>query len=144
MKPARVYLLTVLLTTSALFAQNPSAVGSASSPGVDGHPARAIVAGIVTRDPGSEPLKKALIELIAESQGEGGNYTALTGADGGFHIENIVPGRYRLFVERAGYQEIDKHHRRTEGRVLTLTAGQELKDLIIRLQAAAVVEGRVT
>jgi hypothetical protein len=89
-------------------------------------------------------VKKSIIELIAESQSEGGNYTALTGADGSFHIENILPGRYRLFVERSGYQEIDKHHRRTEGRVLTLTAGQQLKDLVIRLQAAAVIEGRVT
>ena len=99
---------------------------------------------MVTKDPGSEPLKKALIELIAESQSDGSNYTALTGVDGGFRIENIVPGRYHLFVERTGFQEIDKHRRRAEGRVLTLTAGQELKDLVIRLQAAAVVEGRVT
>lgn len=89
-------------------------------------------------------MKKALIELVAESQSDGGNYTALSGADGGFRIENIVPGRYRLFVERTGYQEIDKHSRRTDGRALTLGAGQELKDLVIRLQAAAVVEGRVT
>jgi hypothetical protein len=99
---------------------------------------------MVTKEPGSDVVKKALIELIAESQSEGGNYTALTGADGGFRIENIAPGRYRLLVERPGYQEVDKRHRRSEGRVLTLTAGQELKDLIIHLQAAAVVEGRVT
>jgi len=78
----------------------------------------AVVTGTVTKDPGSEPLKKALIELIAESQNNGGNYTALSGVDGGFRIENIVPGRYRLFVERTGYQEIDKQHRRSEGRVL--------------------------
>src|SRR5580700_8912851 len=103
-----------------------------------------IVAAIVTKDPGSDPVKKALIELIAESQSDGGNYTALTGADGGFRIENILPGRYRLFVERTGYQEVDKHRKRSDGRVLTLGAGQELKDLVIRLQAAAVVEGRVT
>ncbi len=99
---------------------------------------------MVIKDPGSEPVKKALIELIADSQSEGGNYTALTGVDGSFRMENIGPGRYRLFVERTGYQEIDKHHRRTDGRVLTLTAGQEMKDLVIHLQAAAVIEGRVT
>jgi hypothetical protein len=99
---------------------------------------------MVTKDPGSEPVKKALVELIAESQNDGANYTALTAADGSFRIENIKPGRYRLFVERTGYQEIDKHHRHTEGRVLTLSAGQEVKDLVILLQAAAVVEGRVT
>jgi hypothetical protein len=115
-----------------------------SSPAQTSPPARATLSGIVTKDPGSQPVKKALIELIAESQSDGGNYTALTGPDGGFRIENIAPGRYRLFVERTGYQEIDKHQRRTEGRVLTLSAGQDLKDLVIRLQAAAVVDGRVT
>jgi hypothetical protein len=126
----------------------PQTVPGAANPATDGnqlaHPARALVGGIVTKDPGSEPVKKALIELIAESQGDGGNYTALTGVDGGFRIENIIPGRYRMFVERSGYQEIDKHHHRTEGRVLGLTAGQEMKDLVIHLQAAAVIEGRVT
>ncbi len=61
-----------------------------------------------------------------------------------FQIEGIVPGRYRLFAERTGLLEVDKHHARSEGRVLTLAAGQDLKDLWIRLQAAAVVRGRVT
>jgi Carboxypeptidase regulatory-like domain len=121
-----------------------SAPGLPSSAAQTSTPPRAALGGLVTKDPGSEPLKKALIELIAESQGDGGNYTALTGVDGGFRIENIAPGRYRLFVERTGYQEMDKHQRRTEGRVLTLSAGQDQKDLVIRLQAAAVVDGRVT
>ncbi|MGA9305840.1 MAG: carboxypeptidase-like regulatory domain-containing protein, partial [Candidatus Sulfotelmatobacter sp.] len=129
----------VVAAAVALSLQSPTASAAQTST-----PARAVVAGIVTKDPGSEPVKKALIELIAESQSDGGNYTALSGADGGFRIENILPGRYRLFVERTGYQEVDKHQRRSEGRVLTLGAGQELKDLVIRLQAAAVVEGRVT
>jgi hypothetical protein len=129
----------IVLAAAALSAQT-----SLSSAAQTSSRAQATLSGIVTKDPGSEPVKKALIELIAESQSDGGNYTALTGADGGFHIENIAPGRYYMFVERTGYQEIDKHHRRTEGRVLTLSAGQELKDIVIRLQAAAVVEGRVT
>jgi len=131
-------LLWIAVTASAaLPGQTPPSSNSQA-------PSRSTLSGVVTKDPGSEPLKKALIELIAESQNDGGNYTAVTSGEGSFRIENIAPGRYRLFVERTGYQEIDKHHRRTEGRVLTLTAGQELKDLVIRLQAAAVVEGRVT
>lgn len=105
---------------------------------------RAVIDGLVTKDPGSEPVKKALIELIAENQAEGGDYTAISGADGGFRIEAIVPGRYHLFAERTGLLEVDKHRARSDGRVLTLVAGQELKDLRIRLQAAAVVRGRVT
>jgi hypothetical protein len=132
-------LLIAVLGPCKLLAQSPTA-GMNSSPNA----ARAVIAGLVVKNPGSEPVKKALIELIAESQSGGGNYTALTGVDGRFRIENIVPGRYRLFVERTGYQDVGKHHRRTEGRLLTLSASQELKDLIIRLQAAAVVDGRVT
>src|SRR5580704_13382718 len=129
----------VMLAAATLSAQN-----SPSSSAQPSTHAQAMITGIVTKDPGSEPVKKALIELIAESQSDGGNYTALTGTDGNFRIENIAPGRYRLFVERTGYQEIDSRRRRSEGRVLTLAAGQELKDLVIRLQPAAVVEGRVT
>jgi hypothetical protein len=132
-------LLWLVAAAGALSLQSPTSSAAQTSTS-----ARAVVAGIVTKDPGSEPVKKALIELITESQSDGGNYTALTGVDGGFRIENIVPGRYRLFVERSGYQEIDKHQRRSEGRVLTLSGGQELKGLVVRLQAAAVVEGRVT
>lgn len=105
---------------------------------------RAVIEGTVTKEPGSEPLKKALIELIAENQAEGGDYTAVSGADGSFRIEGIVPGRYHLFAERTGLLEVDKHQARSDGRVLSLVSGQELKDVRVRLQAAAVVRGRVT
>jgi Carboxypeptidase regulatory-like domain len=120
------------------FAQNPSAEVRPAGR------ATASVQGRVAKDPGGEPVKKALVELIAENQTEGGDYTAVTGPDGGFRVEGVVPGRYRLFVERTGYMEVEKHHARPEGRVLTLTAGQEVTDLLVRLQAAAVVDGRVT
>jgi hypothetical protein len=134
---ARTFLLSVLIIVSGtLSAQTPSSV---SKPAV-----RATIEGIVTKEPGSEPVKKALIELIAENQAEGGDYTAITGVDGAFHIEGIAPGRYHLFAERNGFLEVDKHHARSDGRMLTLAAGQEVKDLVIRLQAAAVVRGRIT
>jgi protocatechuate 3,4-dioxygenase beta subunit len=131
-------LFSVLLCAAGTLAQSAPPSGGGA-----GH-ARAVIEGIVVKDPGSEPVKKALIELIAENQNEGGDYTAITGANGGFRIENIAPGRYHLFAERTGYLEVDKHRTRTDGRVVTLTAGQELKDVSIRLQAASVVQGRVT
>jgi hypothetical protein len=61
---------------------------------------RAEIQGIVTKDPSSEPVNKVLVELIAENQREGGNYTATTDVHGSFRIDNIQPGRYRLFAER--------------------------------------------
>lgn len=127
-------LVLALLTASAYAKQSDPVPNSR----------RATISGIITKDPTNEPVKKVLVELIAENQKEGGDYTATSGPNGAFRIENILPGRYRLFTERTGYLDVDKHHGRSEGRVLTLMAGQEVNDLEIRLQAAAVVRGRVT
>ena len=128
--------LTILLLAAHVAAQSPAAAADA--------PKRAAIEGVVSKDPGSEPVKKALVELIAENQTQGGDYTAVSGPDGAFRIENILPGRYRLFVERSGLLDTDKTHQRSEGRVLALSAGQELKNVNVRLQAAAVLRGRVT
>src|SRR3979411_2683004 len=146
MKLACVSLLSLFLATTPwpILAQTTATEISAASSQMTRNPAVATVAGIVTKDPGSETVKQALVELIAENQAAGGNHTALTGADGTFHMDNIAPGRYRLFAERTGYLEVDKHRPRSDGRLLTLSAGQEIKDVLIRLQPAAVIEGRVT
>jgi protocatechuate 3,4-dioxygenase beta subunit len=144
MKLACASLLGLLLGAGPILAQTTTIENSSASRQMTHGSAAATVAGIVTKDPGGEPIKKALVELIAENQTAGGNHTALTGADGAFHMDDIAAGRYRLFAERTGYLEVDKHRPRSDGRLLTLTAGQELRDVLIRLQAAAVVEGRVT
>jgi protocatechuate 3,4-dioxygenase beta subunit len=146
MKLAATLLLTLLLASGAATLAQTAPAGTASLPAetTPEHSARAILQGMVTKDPSGEPVKKALIELITENQSAGGNYTALTTSEGAFRIEGILAGRYRLFAERTGYIEVDKHRKSAIARVLTLTAGQELKDVLIRLQAAAVVEGRVT
>ncbi|HVI78493.1 MAG TPA: carboxypeptidase regulatory-like domain-containing protein, partial [Candidatus Acidoferrum sp.] len=135
MKPILISLAIVLCATAVL-AQDVAGVSASHS--------CAVIMGIVTKDPDSQPVKKALIELIAENQTHGGDYTALTGADGSFRIENVIPGRYHLFAERSGLLDVDRQRTHSDGRVLTLTPGQELKDLHIRLQAAAVIRGRVT
>ena len=109
MKMSRIAALMVVVASCGAFAQSLPADGNG---GGAAHPAKAVFSGVVTREPGSDPVKKALIELIAESPSEGQNYTALSAADGSFRMENITPGRYRFFVERAGFQEVDKHHRK--------------------------------
>src|SRR5262252_1431876 len=130
MKLASALLLNLLLSLG-LLAQDASKT-------------RATIEGVVTKDPDGQPVKKALIELIAENQVEGGDYTALTDIDGKFRIEAILPGRYHLFAERTGLLDAEKQRGRIDGRILTLAAGQELRDLHLKLQAAAVVRGRVT
>jgi len=107
-------------------------------------PPKASLQGTVVKEPSGEPLKKAIIELIAENQEEGGNYTATSDQEGHFAISDIAPGRYRIFVERTGFLEVDEKRRRSEGLLLSLEAGQELKDQTLHMLAAAVVTGRVT
>jgi protocatechuate 3,4-dioxygenase beta subunit len=121
-----------------------AAPGSAQmSPHQSKDPSQASLAGTVLKQPSGEPLKKAIIELIAENQEEGGNYTATSDQDGHFSIPDIQPGRYRMFVERTGFLEVDEKRRRSEGLLISLDAGQELKDQTLHMLAAAVVTGRV-
>lgn len=102
------------------------------------------IAGTVVKEPGSQPLKKVLVQVVAENQKEGGNYTAATDADGRFHIENVMPGRYRLFVERTGFVGVNERGLRSDTNVFMVRAGQSVDDLLLRMMLTAVISGRVT
>jgi len=65
---------------------------AAQEPVSSKEPALATLEGTVVKDPGGEPLKKAVIELIGENQEEGGNYTATSDAEGHYKITAIQPG----------------------------------------------------
>jgi protocatechuate 3,4-dioxygenase beta subunit len=95
------------------------------------------------RDPGGEPLKKAIVELIGEKQEEGGNYTATSDQEGHFKVTAIRPGRYHMFVERPGFLAADEKHRQSAGATLSFKAGQEVKDQVLRMLPAAIITGRV-
>jgi hypothetical protein len=145
MRAISAYLIVIFLAAAASLAERALAPAQSDADQASSESAHlSLVEGTVVKDPGSEPLKKAVVELIAESQNDGSNYTAVTGPDGRFQIENIAPGRYRMFVERTGYLESSKNHRASEGRVLTFNAGQQTTGLVVRLQATAVIEGRVS
>jgi protocatechuate 3,4-dioxygenase beta subunit len=106
-------------------------------------PAKCSFEGTIVKDPDDEPIKKAIIEMIGENQGEGGNYTATSDAEGRFKIADILPGRYRVVLERTGYVGIDKKRRISRGWMLSIEAGQEIKDQKLHMLAAAIVTGRV-
>ncbi len=123
-------LLSALLLASA---QNPAPAAKASS-----------IAGTVVQEPGSQPLKKVLVQVVAENQRDGGNYSASTDADGHFRVENVVPGRYRVFVERAGFAGVNGRGHESDLNVFTVKAGQSVEDLVFRMLPTAVISGRIT
>ncbi len=100
------------------------------------------IAGMVVKEPGSEPLKKVLVQVVAEEQGE--SYSASTDGDGHFRVDNIVPGRYRIFIERAGFAAVDGDGAKSDAKVLTVQAGQAEEDLLFRMLPTAVINGRIT
>ena len=104
---------------------------------------KASLEGRIIQEPGGEPVKKAIVELIAENQEEGGNYTAISNQDGRFEIRGILPGRYRMFTERTGFIEVDHRRRRSQGISLSFDPGQEVNDQTLHMLAAAVLIGRV-
>jgi Carboxypeptidase regulatory-like domain len=116
---------------------------AAQNPATSKEILKASLEGSVVKEPAGEALKKAIVELIGENQDEGGNYTATSDPEGHFKITAIQPGRYRLFVERTGYMEVDHKRRHSEGIVLSFEAGQELKDQVLRMLPAAIITGRV-
>jgi len=102
------------------------------------------IAGTVVKEPGSQPLKKVLVQFIAEDQKAGGNYTASTDAGGHFHIENVLPGRYRLYLEKTGFVEVNARGIKSDVNVFTVQAGQTVDDLLLRMLPTAIISGRIT
>jgi hypothetical protein len=133
MKLLLVLAFLVLSAFSFTSAQDSASAARASS-----------IAGMVVKEPGSQPLKKALVQVIAEEQKQGGNYTASTDADGHFHIESVVPGRYRLFLEKTGFVEVNGRGLKADANVFTIQAGQPLEDLLFRMLSTAIISGRFT
>jgi protocatechuate 3,4-dioxygenase beta subunit len=127
----------------AFFILSAFVLASAQEPVPAAHTASSI-AGTVIKEPGSQPLKKVLVQVVAENQKEGGNYTASTDADGHFHIENVVPGRYRIFIERTGFVGVNGHGLKSDTNVFTVQAGQAVEDLLFRMLPTAVISGRIT
>jgi protocatechuate 3,4-dioxygenase beta subunit len=126
----------------ACFILSPFVLASAQESAPAAHASS--IAGTIVKEPGSQPLKKVLVQVVAENQKEGGNYTASTDADGHFHIENVMPGRYRIFMERTGFVGVNEHGLKSDVNVFTLQAGQSVEDLLFRMLPTAVISGRIT
>jgi hypothetical protein len=102
------------------------------------------IEGVVVKATTGDPLKKAVLTLTkVEEHGQPKNSTS--DASGHFQLKNVEPGRYHLYASRNGYarQEYGQHIPHGSGTILTLTAGQHLKDISFRLTPAAVISGHV-
>src|SRR6516225_10709287 len=103
-----------------------------------------IIEGVVVKATTGDALKKAVLTLTkVEERNQPKNATS--DASGHFQLKNVEPGRYHLYASRNGYARREYGQRATHGSgtILTLTAGQHLKDISFRLTPAGVIAGHV-
>jgi protocatechuate 3,4-dioxygenase beta subunit len=131
-------LLLVLLTPSAIFAQT-----SDSPP--DPKNEECSLRGTVVKLSDSAPLRRARVILRSADNDRANGISVLTDSAGRFQLKGIEPGRYNLSVNHAGFvpQEYGQKKPHEPGALLTLRAGQQMKDLLFRLIPSAVISGKI-
>jgi hypothetical protein len=90
------------------------------------------------------PLAKA--EVVAEHVGgHDPGASTTTDAKGHFLVVEIDPGQYRLAAKRSGYLETHYGAKRSSGggSTLTLTAGQKIEEIQVKLTPFGVIAGTV-
>lgn len=112
---------------------------SPSSP--SDRPTVLIVRGRVVQDPGGQPLRKVDVRFTSRNDQKNEQYSASTDAEGKFQIEDLKPGRYSISLEHPGFVQLDV--RGSFGAKVTLQSAEDAKNLVLRMQAAAVIAGKV-
>lgn len=102
----------------------------------------ATIEGLVLDAQTGAPVKGAQIWLDRLKVMEAG---ALTGSDGRFVLDNVVPGRYGLAAHHSRYLRQNYGAKRAGGRgtPLIIAPGQRPKNIEIRLWRSALVTGRI-
>ena len=97
------------------------------------------IRGRVLQEPDGQPIRKANVELNGR-KGPAAQYSAVTDAEGQFTIEDVQPGQYRVVVEHPGFVQSNAGGHLT---TISVQPSSGRNDLILRMQAAAVIAGKV-
>jgi protocatechuate 3,4-dioxygenase beta subunit len=102
--------------------------------------------GSVVDSKTGQPLKGAEVMLRPMSMGNRGEpNSAISDAEGHFSFGGLAPGRYRLAASRNGYLSRDPRFGASlRTSLVTLSTGQQVADVVLRLVPSAVIAGRVT
>jgi len=104
----------------------------------------AIEGRVITLGTG-EPIASAGVELIPAGGGQLRTYTAATTDDGKFVLANLPAGTYRLAAAHVGFvrSEYGQRGPNGTGSTITLTGGQRVADIQVRLTETAAISGRI-
>jgi protocatechuate 3,4-dioxygenase beta subunit len=117
-------------------AETPPGAVTAAAP----NETKNIVQGKILQEPGGQGIRKVKVMLIARVSQTTPAYEAITDQAGQFKLENVEPGEYLVRLERPGYATDAKTKR---DKTVKVIAGQDTKDLVFRMLAAAVISGQI-
>jgi hypothetical protein len=131
-------LLLAAVSSFVLVAQGRASAGDTGS-----------IRGTVIDARTSQPLNGATVALHS-LQGSGEWNSVTTGPDGRFSFAGLGAGRYSLTASRNGYLDSAEGRRRPladlaamSATTVSLTAGQEVDDVVLRLTPTGVIAGRI-
>jgi len=142
------FLVVLLGVTVTVATNSASAQSSKNTPPVNATAGKAddcSVAGTVVKLAGSEPLRNAIVVMQSMDDRTRTASTVHTDSGGRFLLKGILPGQYRMRVMHTGFvsQEYAQRGVNATGAIMTLTPGQEMKDLLFRLIPAAIISGHL-
>jgi len=121
----------------------PAACATQANPPEQG--SKPSIQGKVLQEPDGPPIRKANVQLngLPEPGSQGrvaAQYSATSDAEGRFAIAEIEPGHYFVTVEHPGFVQSGGGKRRSS---ITVQAGSGKNDLILHMQAAAIITGKI-
>ncbi len=97
------------------------------------------VQGIAVNSVTHKPVAGALVQLIGTAEdGESDTYRGKSNAAGQFHFEGVMPGKYRIIADAAGYTRFG-----SAGKRLTIAPGAAVPDQTLEMIPASVIAGHV-
>jgi protocatechuate 3,4-dioxygenase beta subunit len=138
-RPTNKFVVVVVILLELLFGAPISSSQTGAQP-----QQRAQIQGQALNAITNEPVRKASVSL-QRLEASNASETAVTDANGVFLLQNVEPGRYRLWAERTGYVRSGFGAKSvgSPGTVLVVDAGQSLRDLALKIMPQAVITGRV-
>lgn len=103
----------------------------------DGDKNLAAIEGLAVNAASGEPIHNAVVRLSVRGSNRVMGIIGSTDADGKFHFKSVAPGEYDLSAEKNGFLNAGYDS------VLSVKAGDDFKDITLKLLPAATISGRV-
>jgi protocatechuate 3,4-dioxygenase beta subunit len=138
----------LFLIASALLAQQPApvrpeATGSQQPP--QSPLDTAVIRGMVINAATQEPMPDVLVQVVSAGAPTNVRMVVTTDDEGKFTAEKITPGRWSFNLYRNGFVYMPPNSTGTlqRGGVIDVGPGQIVDDVVLGLQRAAVINGRI-